>query len=84
MATVTTQLLTAEEFHDLPDPPDGKLELVRGEIVRHPWSGMSHGERQDPSVLRSRIFCEPIPSAGPLSGVGSSPNGIPIPCEAPM
>jgi Uma2 family endonuclease len=46
MATVATKPLTAEEFHDLPDPPDGKLELVRGEIVVMCRPGLRHGETQ--------------------------------------
>ncbi len=42
---LSDRLLTAEEFFELPDPPDGgKLELVCGKMVRHmPVSG-EHGE----------------------------------------
>jgi Uma2 family endonuclease len=44
MATVTRKLLTAEEFAQLPEPPDGaKQELVRGEIVTTPPPGGRHG-----------------------------------------
>jgi Uma2 family endonuclease len=44
MATATQTLLTAEEFLQLPDPPDGsRQELARGEIVTMPPPGYSHG-----------------------------------------
>jgi Uma2 family endonuclease len=42
MAKVPTQLMTAEEFFEL-DIPDGKAELVRGEVVRMSFPGMEHG-----------------------------------------
>jgi Uma2 family endonuclease len=38
------QLLSADQFLHLPDPPDGaKQELVRGEIVTMPPRGGLHG-----------------------------------------
>ncbi len=44
-ATAQAQLLTAEEFFDLPEPKDGsKQELVRGKIVSTPAPGLQHGE----------------------------------------
>ena len=44
MATVSKQLITAEEFARMPDPPDGsQQELVRGEIVTMPPPGGLHG-----------------------------------------
>ena len=47
MATVGTKLMTAEEFFDLPDPPDGsKLELIRGEVTTVAQPGLEHGEVQ--------------------------------------
>ena len=37
MTTVTQKLITAEEFFQMPDPPDGsRQELVRGVIVTMP------------------------------------------------
>jgi Uma2 family endonuclease len=46
MATVTKPI-TAEEFIEMPEPPDGsKQELVRGEIVMLPPPGFQHGEVQ--------------------------------------
>lgn len=47
MATVGTKPMTAEEFFELPEPPDGsKQELVRGRIVTMPGPGVEHGEIQ--------------------------------------
>jgi Uma2 family endonuclease len=47
MSTATGQLLTAEEFFALPDPPDGsKQELVKGRVVTMPGPGVEHGEVQ--------------------------------------
>lgn len=49
MSTVATppKLITAEEFFELPDPPDGsKQELVRGEVVTMPPPTFEHGEVQ--------------------------------------
>lgn len=41
---VATRLLTAEEFYCLPDSPEGgKMELLRGEVVRHMPVGGPHG-----------------------------------------
>jgi Uma2 family endonuclease len=40
-------LMTAEEFAQRPEPPDGsKEELVRGEIVMTPPPGFEHGFHQ--------------------------------------
>jgi Uma2 family endonuclease len=44
MATVAQKLITAEEFFQMPDPPDGsKQELVRGKIETIPPPGARHG-----------------------------------------
>jgi Uma2 family endonuclease len=44
MATVARKLITAEEFLQMPDPPDGsQQELVRGEIITMPPPGGLHG-----------------------------------------
>lgn len=45
MSTATQkQLLTAEEFYLLPDPPNGsRQELVRGEVITMPPPGGLHG-----------------------------------------
>jgi Uma2 family endonuclease len=44
MAATATTLLTAEEFFQRPDPPDGsREELVRGEVVTMPAPGFRHG-----------------------------------------
>ncbi len=44
MATVAGRLITAEEFAEMPNPPDGsQQELVRGEIVTMPPSEARHG-----------------------------------------
>jgi Uma2 family endonuclease len=44
MATVTEKLITAEEFAEMPSPPDGsKQELVRGVIETMPPPGFDHG-----------------------------------------
>jgi Uma2 family endonuclease len=46
MAIVTTKL-TAEEFFELPEPPDGsKQELVKGEVVTMSAPGIEHGRLQ--------------------------------------
>jgi Uma2 family endonuclease len=44
MATVTKRLITAEEFAEMPNPPDGsQQELVRGEIITMPPPQARHG-----------------------------------------
>jgi Uma2 family endonuclease len=44
MATVSTKLLTAEEFARLPQPEDGsQQELIQGVIVTMPPPGAPHG-----------------------------------------
>lgn len=44
MATVAEKLLTAWEFGQLPDPPDGsQQELVRGEVIHMPPPKGPHG-----------------------------------------
>src|SRR4051794_10847590 len=37
-----TQLVTAEQFWDMPDIPGKQLELVRGEVIEMPTSGVMH------------------------------------------
>jgi len=47
MASVTSKLVTAEEFFRMPPPSDGaKLELIRGEVVNVCRPGFRHGRRQ--------------------------------------
>lgn len=47
MTTTAVKLITAAEFAQMPDPPDGsKEELVRGEIVTMTAPGFRHGEVQ--------------------------------------
>jgi Uma2 family endonuclease len=44
MTTATRKLITAEEFFQMPDPPDGsRQELIRGVIVTMPPPGGLHG-----------------------------------------
>ena len=44
MSIATQRLITAEEFAEMPDPPDGsKQELVRGVIVTMPPPKAPHG-----------------------------------------
>ncbi len=44
MATIAQKLITAEEFSQMPDPPDGsEQELVRGEVITMPPPGGLHG-----------------------------------------
>ena len=51
MSTITTKLLTAEEFAKLPDPIDGsQQELIRGEVVTMPPPGFLHG------VVQGNVF----------------------------
>jgi Uma2 family endonuclease len=47
MASVTSKLITAEEFLRMDPPADGsKVELVRGEVVTVCRPGFRHGRRQ--------------------------------------
>ncbi len=47
MSIATTKRLTADEFFELPEPPDGsKQELVKGEVVTMPAPGFERGEVQ--------------------------------------
>ena len=56
-ATVQVQLLTAEEFFALPDPPDGsQLELVRGMVVTMSNPGLRHGEAQGNVYFEIKLF----------------------------
>src|SRR5216683_6395094 len=44
MSSVAERLITAEEFAQMPDPPDGsKQELVRGIVIIMPPPGFDHG-----------------------------------------
>jgi Uma2 family endonuclease len=44
MATVAQKWITAEEFLQMPEPPDGsQQELVRGEVITMPPPGGLHG-----------------------------------------
>lgn len=40
---VVKQLLTLEAFAELPEPPDARFELVRGEVVEVPVASPLHG-----------------------------------------
>lgn len=71
MSPATTALLTAEEFFDLPDPPDGsKQELVRGEVVTMPSPGFEHGEVQVniASAIKAFLKANPIGRVAVESG----------------
>lgn len=59
-APISEPLMTAEEFYDLPAPPEGgKMELVCGKVVTHmPVSG-KHGERQGIIWQSLRTFAIP-------------------------
>lgn len=58
---LSDRLLTAEEFFELSDPPEGgKMELVRGKVVRHTVSG-EHAETVVLLIERLGPF---IPKAG--------------------
>lgn len=47
MSAVSQNLLTADEFARLPDPPDGsKQELARGVVLTMPPPGFRHGRCQ--------------------------------------
>ncbi|HEX4610342.1 MAG TPA: Uma2 family endonuclease [Urbifossiella sp.] len=63
MTPVTTRVLSAEEFFDLPFPADGsKQELVRGEVRTMPSPGLEHGEVQGNVlfVIKSFLKANPI------------------------
>src|SRR4051812_446986 len=45
MATAATKPLTADEFFELPEPQNGaKQELVKGEVIEMPPTGVEHGK----------------------------------------
>jgi len=47
MATVATKPMTAEEFFELPEPPDGsRQELVNGKVITLPAPSFEHGRVQ--------------------------------------
>lgn len=72
MSTATTQLLTAEEFFQLPAPPDGsKQELVRGKVVTMARPGWEHGEVQINVASAIKFFLKqnPIGRVATESGV---------------
>jgi Uma2 family endonuclease len=57
MSIGTQKLITAEEFAQMPDPPDGsQQELVRGVIVTMPPPGARHGECCFEVILRIGTF----------------------------
>jgi Uma2 family endonuclease len=59
MSTVAAQLITAEEFARLPDPPDGSLqELVKGVIITMPPPGAPHGRCCMKIGSRLNVFTE--------------------------
>jgi Uma2 family endonuclease len=64
MSTVTsqTQLLTAEEYFQLPAPQDGsKQELVRGKVVTMSNPGWRHGEVQGNVYFVIKLFLKSNP-----------------------
>jgi len=62
MATVAQKLLTAEEFFQLPDPPNGwHQELVRGEVIDIPPPGGLHGATQVKTSSRLCVFVDTGP-----------------------
>jgi Uma2 family endonuclease len=57
MSTATSQLLTAEEYFQIPDAPDGsKQELVRGQVVTMSNPGWRHGEVQGNVYFAIKLF----------------------------
>jgi Uma2 family endonuclease len=59
MATVAQRLITAEEFLQMPEPPDGsRQELIRGEIITMPPPGGLHGVCCAKTSSRLQQFAE--------------------------
>jgi Uma2 family endonuclease len=59
MTTATQKLITAEEFFQMPDPPDGsRQELVRGVIITMPPPGGRHGACCSRIIRRVSAFVE--------------------------
>jgi Uma2 family endonuclease len=59
MATVAQRLITAEEFAQMPDPPDGsQQELVKGVIVTMPPPKARHGVCCSKADFRLRHYAE--------------------------
>jgi Uma2 family endonuclease len=59
MATVAQRLITAEEFAQMPDPPDGsQQELVKGVIVTMPPPKARHGVCCSKADFRLRYYAE--------------------------
>ena len=56
MSTVTTKLMTAEEFFLTEEFENGKYELVRGEIEFMPPPGIRHGEVQTNVAFVVKLF----------------------------
>lgn len=55
--TTETQLVTAEEFMLLPEPPEGgKMELLYGEVQTMAPVGMEHSEAAGELILQLRSF----------------------------
>jgi Uma2 family endonuclease len=73
MATVSSKLITAEEFARMPDPPDGsKQELVQGVIVTMPPPKGPHGVCCSKIDRRLGTFVE----ANKLGNVASNDTGF--------
>ncbi len=61
-APVLEQLLTAEEFFELPDPLEGgKMELVAGRVVTNMPVSHGHGERVTNIVFALKLFLQDRP-----------------------
>src|SRR5260370_2185403 len=59
MATVAQKLITAEEFLQMPEPPEGSnQELVRGEVITMPPPGGLHGACCSKTDYRLQHYAE--------------------------
>lgn len=57
MTPTATELITAKEFAQMPDPLDGsKQELVRGVIVTMPPPGFPHGNCQANAAFALKTY----------------------------
>jgi Uma2 family endonuclease len=58
MTTAAVELVSGEEFAALPDPPEGRLELVRGKVVCVAPVGPEHGKKALKIGSRLDTFAE--------------------------
>lgn len=70
VVSVTQQLVTAEEFWEMPDPPDKRLDLAGGQVVEKPLLGVQAAMANTNLLFSLAAFVEKHDRGIVVPGVG--------------